>query len=103
MPSQRMSVRFTTDELAGIASRAAVLEIHRTDVVRLAVQALFTNTKASDAFGRKLEEMHMELRAESRSEFAQIREYQKRSTRLMLKVLKAPKEAEDALVKIFGE
>jgi hypothetical protein len=103
MPSQRMSVRFTTDELAGIASRAAVLEINKTDVVRLAVQALFTNTKASEAFGKKIDEMRLELRSETKSEFAQIREYQKRSTRLMLKVLKAPKEAEDALIKIFGE
>ena len=103
MPNQRMSVRFTTDELAGIASRAAILEINKSDVVRLAVQALFTNTKFSAALSKQLEDIGAQWRAEARSEFAQIREYQKRSTRLMLKVLKAPKEAEDALAKIFGE
>ena len=103
MSDERLTVRFTKEELAGIASRAQLMEISKTEVVRLAVHRLFTSASSGEKVDKSLNEMRSDLTANGKSQFNQIREYQQRTTRLLLKVLQAPKEAEDALEKIFGD
>jgi len=103
MSDERLTVRFTKEELAGIASRAQLMEISKTEVVRLAVHRLFTSAAALEEVQRSINEMHSDLNAEMNLKFAQISEYQKRTTHLLLRVLGAEMDAEKSLVRIFGE
>lgn len=98
MSENRLTVRFSDEENRRINAQAQALGMTRADVVRLAVESLFTSNRTAG----QLAEMRDQLREEIRQELSNLAEKSRRSTLLLLKVLKAPPEAESALENIFG-
>lgn len=99
MSESRLTVRFSDDEIRKIAKQAKALGMTRADVVRLAVESLFSTHRTS----AQLDEMRDQLREEVRQELNNLAEKSRRSTLLLLKVLKAPTEAEVALENVWKE
>lgn len=102
MAGSNFTLRLEEPELKALEAHARALGRPRADVVRLALQGLTSQQKNAEA----LEALRLDLAAEIARQIehaeAAISEKSRRSTLLLLKVLKAPSEAEAALEKVYG-
>lgn len=101
MSDSRLTVRFTDDEMAKIKSQADALDMSRADVVRMAVHSLFGADRQATRTAEMLDGFGDQIRAELALKLTAQAVQNRRVALLLLKVMNAPREAEEALLKIF--
>lgn len=97
------SMRLSADEIGQIARLAAELRLSKTEVVRLAVQSYLARSKATDQIAQLLGETVEEIGERTSAKLAGQADKNRRAFKLLLRVLKAPGEAEATLEKIYAE
>lgn len=101
MSDNRLTVRFSDDEMSKLMAHAKTLDMSKTDVVRLAIQGLFSASRTVDKLDRAMASMRADFGADIDSRMKGMEAKQRRANLLLLKVLQAPKEAEAALETIY--
>lgn len=96
-----LTVRLSEAELRQLAQHAAALKLTKTDVVRLALESLNSSRRVATQLDAHRDQLREELRHEMAQTIATLADKNRRATLLLLKVLKAPGEAEAALENVF--
>lgn len=105
MGTQALNVRVPDEQMAQIEGQAKALGMTKTEVVRLALAAHFSLNKNTDRVASLLDSKLAPLAqavTDQKATFEELVEYQQKTTLLLLKVLAAPPEAEQALKKLFA-
>lgn len=97
MAGINFTLRLEKGEMKALEAHAEALGRPRADVVRLALQGLSNSQKNLEALEGLRLDFSADIREASERQSIKLR----RVALLILKVLSAPKEAEDALSKIF--
>lgn len=99
MSAAILTVRLEEAEAAQLDGMCKVLDRSKSDVVRLGLQALAGQQKQAAQLAEIEEGLRTEMRAVQRTNALQIRQL----GLVLMRTLKAPAEAEAALLKVFQE
>ncbi|MDO8775591.1 MAG: hypothetical protein Q7K57_44195 [Burkholderiaceae bacterium] len=97
----RLTVRFSGEEITKLSTMAITMGMTRADVVRLAVEGMFSSAKTTTKMAQLLEQQTEEIGVEVKRRINEISTQNKRVTTLLLRAMRADPAAEQALEKIF--
>ena len=103
MSKNHITVRISDDELSRIQELSEALHLTKSEVVRRAVGGLNNTARMNDVMHELRDELLEKVQVSEARVIQKLAYYQHRSTKLLLKLLKAPEGAEQALEKLFEE
>lgn len=98
MSGERLTVRFSEAEADAIERLALSLNMTKAQVLRLAVENLGGGAKTMDA----VQQMQEQTAADMGARVDRLGDQTRKSFALLLRIVQAPPEAEEALKKVWG-
>ncbi len=103
MTKNHITVRVSDEELGKIQELSEALHLTKSEVLRRAVGGLNNQARINEVVQELREELAERVRVSEERVIKKLAHYQRGSAKLMIKLLKAPEAAEQALEKLFEE